>query len=183
MTAAELDAQTLPPGAVGEIVVCGPHVLPGYWQGEGDAETKIVVDGVRWHRTGDAGALDAAGRLWLLGRCAARVADRRGILYPFAIECAAHAFGEVKHAAFIALGGQRVLALELYQPLTPARRGALEQALAWAQVDRLQLLRRLPVDKRHNAKIDYPALHKLLAEPHAKPPRRQAESDTKQTQE
>src|SRR5690606_35273458 len=159
---AEFEAQALPPGATGEIVVSGGHVLTGYWQGEGDAETKIRVGDTVWHRTGDAGYLDEVGRLWLLGRCAARIADEQGVIYPFAVECAAQGFDEVKHAALVSQGGQRVLALELYTPLTPERRATLEQAVAWAKIGRLAVLPYLPVDPRHNAKIDYPALRKLL---------------------
>ena len=56
---------TVRSGEPGEIVVSGGHVLPGYLNGEGDHETKFEVDGARWHRTGDLGYLDAAGRLWL----------------------------------------------------------------------------------------------------------------------
>lgn len=159
---AAFDAQTLPAGEAGEIVVSGDHVLRGYWQGEGDAETKIRVGDTVWHRTGDAGYLDEAGRLWLLGRCAARIADEHGVIYPFAVECAAQGFAEVKHAALVSQGGERVLALELYVPLAPDRHAALEQALAWAKIKRLVVLPHLPVDPRHNAKIDYPALRKRL---------------------
>ncbi|HXF64492.1 MAG TPA: AMP-binding protein [Caldilineaceae bacterium] len=164
MTPAALEAAALPPGDAGEILVSGSHVLPGYEQGEGDAETILLAGDTRWRRTGDAGYLDEKGRLWLLGRCAARVEDARGLLYPFAVECAAHTFAEVKHAALVSLSGERVLALELYRPLTEARQAALCKALAWAHLDRLLALPRLPVDKRHNAKIDYPALRRLLAQ-------------------
>jgi acyl-CoA synthetase (AMP-forming)/AMP-acid ligase II len=163
ISAAEFETTARPTNAAGEILVNGAHVLPGYWQGEGDAETKLRVGEALWHRTGDAGYLDATGRLWLLGRCAAKLQDSRGTLYPFAVECAAHAFGEVKHAALIALGKQRMLALELYQPLTLARQEEMTRTLAWAQLDRLLVLPKLPVDRRHNAKIDYPALQRLLA--------------------
>ncbi|MFO1448420.1 MAG: AMP-binding protein [Opitutaceae bacterium] len=47
--------------AIGEIVVAGDHVLKGYLGGHGDAETKFKVGDETWHRTGDAGSLDAAG--------------------------------------------------------------------------------------------------------------------------
>ena len=53
--------------APGEIIVSGGHVLPGYFNGEGDAETKFEVDGVRWHRTGDLG---------YSGRCGTALATR-----------------------------------------------------------------------------------------------------------
>jgi hypothetical protein len=52
----------------------------------------------------------------------------------------------------------------LYRPLTPAREVELAQALAWAAIDEIVTLRHLPVDKRHNAKVDYPALRKELAQ-------------------
>jgi hypothetical protein len=35
-------------------------------------------------------------------------------------------------------------------------------ALAWAQLDEVRLVARIPLDKRHNAKVDYPALHAML---------------------
>jgi len=45
-------------------------VLRGYLNGEGDEETKFKVENEIWHRTGDAGCLDSAGRLWLADRTA-----------------------------------------------------------------------------------------------------------------
>src|SRR5262249_11749714 len=54
-TAAAFAAQCQPDGSPGEIVVSGDHVLSGYLHGRGDEETKFRVDGVLWHRTGDAG--------------------------------------------------------------------------------------------------------------------------------
>ncbi len=170
---AAFDALCLAAGEPGEIVVSGPHVLPGYWQGHGDEETKFRVavgdSEIVWHRTGDAGYFDARGRLWLLGRCIAKIADRHGVLYPFAVECAAHQHVEVRHAAFVAHNGRRLLALELYAGGRPGgdegeRRLAavLREELAWAYVDEVRMLSQLPVDKRHNSKVDYGALRQVL---------------------
>jgi len=63
MTPGDFAAARLAPGEAGEIVVSGGHVLSGYLDGVGDEETKFRVGGSVWHRTGDAGRLDAAGRL------------------------------------------------------------------------------------------------------------------------
>lgn len=120
------DTECLPPGAAGEIVVRGSHVLPGYLYGCGDEETKIhVADTTVWHRTGDTGYRDATGRLWLLGRCEGRIADARGSLYPLPVECAARAFPGVRRAALIAKGGRRIVVAEPQPPdraiLNPAR--------------------------------------------------------------
>jgi acyl-CoA synthetase (AMP-forming)/AMP-acid ligase II len=146
---------TLASGEPGEIVVSGPHVLQGYLRGIGDAETKFDVDGTRWHRTGDLGYVDASGRLWLLGRAAAKIQDEGGTLYPFAVECAAMELPSVRRTAVISMSGQRVLAVECEVPecLTD-----IDRSLAWAKLDQVIALDHLPVDKRHNAKIDYVAL-------------------------
>jgi acyl-coenzyme A synthetase/AMP-(fatty) acid ligase len=136
-------------------------------RGEDASLTKIAVGDHIWHRTGDAGYWDEAGRLWLLGRCAARI-DRmlpdgsQQRLYPFVVESAAHTFPAIKHAALIAQAGRRVLAIELYTPQDAHWLETLYEALAWAALDEIRILPRMPVDKRHNAKIDYPALRRLL---------------------
>jgi acyl-CoA synthetase (AMP-forming)/AMP-acid ligase II len=145
---------------VGEILVTGNHVLKGYLFGHGDEETKVRIDGEIWHRTGDAGSLDETGRLWLLGRCAAKVNDARGILYPFAVECVAMTFPFVRRAAFVLLKNRRVLVIE--SGGSSQDHSQLSAALEWAGVEEIRNLKRLPVDARHNAKINYPKLMQLL---------------------
>jgi acyl-CoA synthetase (AMP-forming)/AMP-acid ligase II len=161
-TEAEFAGQCRGAGDAGEIVVSGDHVLPGYLHGQGDEETKFRVDGVVWHRTGDAGYLDERGRLWLLGRCIARIQDGRGELYPFAAETAVYQDTRVRRAAMVAHHGKRILAVEFYEGQSQADLDALRAALAWTHLDEVRPCRRIPVDKRHNAKIDYPGLYRLL---------------------
>ena len=112
-TAAHFNREVLADDGRGEIVVAGDHVLSGYLDGSGDEETKFQVDGRVWHRTGDAGYRDAHGRLWLLGRCSAKLADEQGVVYPFAVECAALAVDGVRRCALVQHRGARVLAVEL----------------------------------------------------------------------
>jgi acyl-CoA synthetase (AMP-forming)/AMP-acid ligase II len=162
LDAAGLEAETVATGDPGEITVAGPHVLTGYLGGVGDEETKFHVGPEVWHRTGDAGCIDAAGRLWLLGRCAARIDDALGQLYPLGVESAALTCDGVRRAAFVAHAGQRWLVVEA-EPSAALDR-ALRTAVAWAQVDTIRCVARLPVDARHNAKVDYPALRRLLGE-------------------
>jgi olefin beta-lactone synthetase len=157
---AEFRAFCLPPGEVGEIVVSGAHVLRGYLHGAGDAETKFDVDATRWHRTGDLGRIDPQGRLWLLGRASAKIEDDCGVLYPFAVECAAQQIPGVHRAAVLRLGQRRVLAVEIALPARPDR---ILDALADAHLDEVRVLRAIPMDKRHNAKVDYVALQQMLS--------------------
>lgn len=150
----------LAPMETGEIVVSGEHVLQGYLDGEGDSETKFPIDETIWHRTGDAGYLDHDGRLWLLGRCAAKVSDARGDIYPFAVECVAMSFPFVRRCAFVLHEGKRLLAVE--GDLSGSNAAPLRQALEWAKIDELREMKAVPVDARHNAKVNYPKLRKLL---------------------
>lgn len=144
-------------GESGEIVVSGEHVLPGYLHGVGDEETKFRVDGQLWHRTGDSGYFDNQGRLWLLGRASAIINDARGTLHPFAVECAARPFPGVQRAALLGRSGQRILFVQPRQgEQVDAKR--LRESLSWALLDEVRMLREIPLDKRHNAKVDYTRL-------------------------
>ena len=60
---------TLTDGGVGEVVISGPNVTPGY-ESNPDANAKNFFDaeGKRWFRTGDQGTFDADGYLTLTGR-------------------------------------------------------------------------------------------------------------------
>jgi acyl-CoA synthetase (AMP-forming)/AMP-acid ligase II len=150
------------PDQPGEIVVSGAHVLSGYLHGRGDEETKFRVDGIVWHRTGDAGYLDSSGRVWLLGRCSARIEDQHGVLSPFAAETAVYQDPRVRRAAMVAHKGRRVLAIEFADGDKTVDLASIRAALAWTHVAEIRVCRRIPVDKRHNAKIDYPSLHRML---------------------
>jgi len=56
-------------GGIGEVVICGPNVTPGY-EANPDANAKsfFEAEGARWFRTGDQGAFDEEGYLSLTGR-------------------------------------------------------------------------------------------------------------------
>jgi olefin beta-lactone synthetase len=158
----ELAERRAAPLEIGEIVVSGPHVLDGYLAGPGDGLTQFEADGRRWHRTGDAGYLDGAGRLWLCGRCAARIEDERGILYPFGVERSAQGVPGVRRAALLGMNGKRVLAVERSGPDRTWDGTELKRTLAWAELDAVAVLKAIPLDHRHNSKVDYPALRKRL---------------------
>jgi acyl-CoA synthetase (AMP-forming)/AMP-acid ligase II len=160
LTEDEFATRCQPAGTAGEIVVSGGHVLGGYLNGVGDEETKFRVDGTIWHRTGDSGYFDDTGRLWLLGRTAAVITDERGELYPFAVECAARQCRGVSRAALVGRQGRRIL---FVQPVTGRHidTDAVCTALAWARLDEVRVLGEIPLDRRHNAKVDYGRLAEI----------------------
>ena len=59
------DGTILPQGEIGEVVIRGPNVTPGY-DNNPDANARAFTDG--WFRTGDQGRLDEDGYLFLTGR-------------------------------------------------------------------------------------------------------------------
>jgi len=157
------------PGETGEIVVSGEHVLGGYLDApEADRENK-VRDGARaWHRTGDAGRLDAAGRLWLMGRVSQRIERDGHTTWPLPVELAALRVSGVSHAAYVRGGGgpgAAVATLCVEVPgggIDAAGEAALRAAAAPAPVDVVVALARIPRDPRHASKTDSAALRELL---------------------
>jgi olefin beta-lactone synthetase len=157
------------PGVVGEIIVAGNHVLGGYLNGIGDEETKIHVGGQVWHRTGDAGWLDEKGRVWLLGRAAEKLESfsasgdlpTDALRYPFAIECALReVFPEIRMAA-LEWRNRRTLIVgrKCGDEVQISKIKALARGLGMKEVVWLDSI---PLDRRHHAKIDYPALREML---------------------
>lgn len=158
----EFAALDLPPGHIGEIIVSGAHVLRSYANVEFNAETKIEVKGTVWHRTGDAGYFDSLGRLWLVGRAAAGIHDARGSAFPFQIEYALSTVPGVERAALVACHGQRVLAIQAESREYSASGVIAALCAVHCEVDRIVRLDRIPLDRRHAAKVDYTALRSEL---------------------
>jgi acyl-CoA synthetase (AMP-forming)/AMP-acid ligase II len=160
LTDDEFAALAVETGQAGEIVVSGDHVLPGYLGGIGDGETKIHVGGRVWHRTGDAGRMDSLGRVWLLGRCAEKLPGD-AFCYPFAIECALREdFPEIRMAA-LDWEGRRTLVVG--KKCASAEAAGIEARAGDFGIERVIFLDSIPLDRRHQAKVDYPALRGLLS--------------------
>lgn len=165
LTAETFKKLLLDSGEAGEIIVSGPHVLPGYLDGLGDDETKIHVAGTIWHRTGDAGWIDSENRVWLLGRAAEKLPPfiapeslpSDALCYPFAIECALREIFPKVRTAALSDNGTRTLVVGVDEA-----NAELDQAAQALGIDSVIRVRRIPLDRRHNAKIDYPALRNLL---------------------
>lgn len=165
LTVEQFDAAACSADEPGEIMVTGEHVLKGYLNPADDAETKLRVGETIWHRTGDAGYLDASGRLWLLGRTSAVIRDERGVVYPFAIECAARQAELVAHAAVVKIDSRRVLAVQ-FMPEADEHNERFVVPRLYEKfagvIDHIVVMPQLPLDARHNAKVRYPELRREL---------------------
>jgi acyl-coenzyme A synthetase/AMP-(fatty) acid ligase len=120
-----------------------------------------------WVDTGDAGRVDAVGRLWLLGRTDNIV----GNLYPAQVERVIETLPWVRPAALVRVAsGPRAQAVLAVQPFRWGTQRVRAEQLAqltrfrdeldWPLHDIL-LLRRLPVSTGAAAKVDFGRLRKL----------------------
>jgi acyl-CoA synthetase (AMP-forming)/AMP-acid ligase II len=150
-------------GEIGEIVVRGPVVTPGYEHNEQEtALAKIRDDAGYWHRMGDMGYLDEQGRLWFCGRKAHVVHTKDGPMYTICCEAIFNNHLRVARSALVGLGerGQQKPVIlvevegicdeeELFAELLELGR----QSELTKNIDTFLLHPGFPVDIRHNAKI------------------------------
>jgi olefin beta-lactone synthetase len=107
------------PDVTGEVCAQGPHVKDRYdalW-----ATERAASRNPGWHRTGDVGHLDGAGRLWIEGRLQHVIATAAGVVTPVGVEQRVESLDEVTAAAAAAVGppGAQVVALVVV-PTFPA---------------------------------------------------------------
>ena len=156
------------PDVIGEILVRAPHTKNGYDRLASTERAASTPTG--WHRSGDVGCLDPDGRLWVGGRLAHVITTECGPLLPVPVELAAESVAEVMRACAVGIGpaGTQVPAVVIE---APSRRGArladvdtagsirtaVEAATGHTPALVLEVAR-LPVDRRHNSKIDRAAI-------------------------
>ena len=151
---------------VGEILVRAPWAKDRYdrlWATESAASHEGG-----WHRTGDVGHLDDDGRLWVEGRLAHVVTTADGPVTPVGVEQRVEALSQVDAAACVGVGpaGTQVVAVVVVPQDGAPRRGGLAdpelaaavRARAGVPLAAVLVRRDLPVDIRHNSKIDRAAL-------------------------
>jgi acyl-coenzyme A synthetase/AMP-(fatty) acid ligase/pimeloyl-ACP methyl ester carboxylesterase len=161
-------------GVTGEVCVRAAHVKDRY-----DAMWALERAASRdpgWHRTGDIGHLDADGRLWIEGRLQHVVATASGAVTPVGIEQRVERVPGVAAAAAVGVGpagAQVVVVVVVPSGIDPAASGRRRPAgrgdrLRLADTDRADAVRaaagvdvaavlvagRLPVDVRHQSKVD-----------------------------
>jgi acyl-CoA synthetase (AMP-forming)/AMP-acid ligase II len=169
--------------ATGEILVRAPWLSSGYdqlWSTEHAARPHDDAGRV-WHRTGDVGHIDDAGRLWVEGRTVHVIDSDLGPLTPVPIEVAVERLDGVDQCAAVGVGpaGCRQLVVVVADPhadegVAGAALAARVRATVRHPVAAVLLVRELPVDIRHNTKIDRTAVARwaaaVLAGGHARRP-------------
>lgn len=152
-------------GELGEVWVRAAHGAQRYdnlWRQTNHA----FVDG--WHRSGDVGHVDAMGRLWIEGRVDHLIHGPQGVIAPVQVELGAESVAGVARAAAVGVGpiGTQQLAVVVTGPtlgsavvadaaLASAVRSAID-----ADVAAVLVASKIPVDRRHNSKVDRSAMQR-----------------------
>lgn len=159
------EARVLGPGEIGEVVVRGPVVTPGYFgQPDHTARAKIRDGDALWHRMGDMGYLDDQGRLWFCGRKGHRVQVSGRVDYTIPVEQIFNTHPKVFRSAVVDGGGEAVLVVEPEAgdwPRVAEDREAFVAELrelggrhdTTRHIETFLFHESFPVDIRHNAKI------------------------------
>jgi acyl-coenzyme A synthetase/AMP-(fatty) acid ligase/pimeloyl-ACP methyl ester carboxylesterase len=157
------------PGVLGEVLVCASHRKVRYdrlWSTERAASRDHG-----WHRTGDVGVLDVDGRLWIAGRLAHVITSSTGPVAPVPIEQAVQRMPGVEQAACVGMGPVGIQQLVVVCVTSDHRTGPADLPLiddvrraAGTDVAAVLLRASLPVDIRHNSKIDRTAVAAWAAE-------------------
>ncbi len=174
------DAEELPHGEIGELIVRGPVVTTEYIsRPEANLKAKITdrteaanghtTAGGFWHRMGDVGYLDAHNRFWFCGRMSQRVTTATGPMFTIPCEAIFNRHPAVFRSALVGIGpaGKQRPAIVI-EPLSerlPRSREQRQRLIAElrqlgkteehiAMIDDILLMKSLPVDVRHNVKIN-----------------------------
>ena len=161
-------AEELPQGEIGELIVRGPVVTTEYvTRTDCNPLHKIADPSGFWHRMGDVGYLDGE-RFWFCGRKSHRVITAAGTLFTIPCEAIFNQHSRVYRSALVGAGapGQQrpVVFIEPWpehriksrvdhaQLLAELRELAARHELT-SDIRDFFFMKSLPVDIRHNAKI------------------------------
>jgi len=157
---------TAEPGVTGEVLVTAPNLKDRYDQLWVTQDGSATWPG--WHRTGDVGHLDAAGRLWIEGRLTHVIVTPDGVVTPVQVENDALSVRGVVRAAAVGVGpagAQQVVVVLETDPavhagarrapsLAPEGLARAVRAAVRVQVAAVLRVPEVPTDVRHNSKVE-----------------------------
>lgn len=145
----------------GEVVVRAAHARSGYDRLWHTQFTASQPPG--WHSTGDVGHIDPEGRLWIEGRLGHVIATETGPVTPVRLEQLIEAISGIAVAAVVGVGpaGDQQLVAVVHgdDPVRSARLADLDlvdrvRDVAGGDIVAVFEVPEVPVDRRHNSKID-----------------------------
>ncbi len=103
------DLNDVPVGVVGEVVISGPNITPGYWNRPDANRDSFSMDehGNRWLHSGDAGMIDDEGCIYIVDRYKDMYISGGENVYPAEVEQVLYQINEVAEAAVIGVPDER----------------------------------------------------------------------------
>lgn len=160
-------------GEVGELIVSGDHVCEDYFNNPDAVKRNKIRDkqGWVWHRMGDTVYEDENGYLWLVGRVHSTIIRKQQTIHAQSVEQKlAESFKEIEQVAAIGIPddetGERLVIVLRGAGFKKSSRDQIKRFLARNKIPADQIIitnKPLPMDPRHNAKIDYSKLRQKLA--------------------
>ena len=160
-----------------ELLVLAPWMSAGYdslWLTQHNARPILSVgsQSATWHRTGDLGHIDSDGNVWIEGRSVHVIHTSHGPVAPVPLEIAVEALLNVVRVAAVGIGPidvqQIVIVVETIKgndgPAEAELTRAVRTALAPLTIASVWATKKLPVDIRHNSKIDRTAVSKKMSQ-------------------
>ena len=156
---------TSEPGLLGEVRVRAAHQRLGYDRLWHTTHLASPADGT--HATGDIGTIDADGRLWIGGRTGHVIRTATGPVAPTPIERAVDMLDGIRRSAAVGVGPAGAQVVVVIAEMSDAGRRPRQSSLD--RIDRIRAavaeatgldvaacleVPSLPVDRRHNSKID-----------------------------
>lgn len=150
----------------GEILVKGENVLKEYYSEKENSENgnnEDSIDTDRWHKTGDTGYINNNGRLFLLGRLKGVIKIGEKVHYPFSVETAFSFCKGIRKTALASKEDRLYLIIEREKD---CKRNLNEDREILRLKEKFGIYKliegKIPVDKRHNSKVDYKKLEKMI---------------------
>lgn len=101
--------QDVAPGDIGEVIISGPNITPGYWRRPEANASSFTVDqhGNRWLHSGDAGTVDEDGCIYIVDRYKDMYISGGENVYPAEVEQVLFQIDGVADVAVIGVPDER----------------------------------------------------------------------------
>ena len=157
----ELTSLACKTGEIGEIVVSGGHVSTVYGNSALWPRHKIREGDIIWHRTGDAGFLDRQNSLFLTGRCDSMISREGAYISPFLFRNYLQQLPNVVTGTILEVNKELTAVVQVS---SQSHENDVRNMLSQLDIplDAIRFVKRIPMDPRHNGKIDDAKLRSIL---------------------
>ena len=167
-------------GEVGELIVAGEHVCRDYYNNQEAFDRAKILDenGVVWHRTGDLARLDENEKLWLVGRVHNAINRNGKYAFPVRAEIILKKLEFVERCAYLGVDdselGEKIVCVVEPKDKTRLDEEDVDLMMVWNKkinsilkknkvvYDQLVFCNSIPMDSRHNSKVEYGQLRQQL---------------------